>query len=63
LLYVDSKTQLKGVISSIEGKKVAETNDARVIDVHGLADGVYLLSLYDAQDNVVKIVKVVKTTN
>ena len=63
MVYIISKVKLSGTLTNLEGKRVAEYNDASILDVSSFADGIYLLTLYDNTGNVVKIVQLVKTAN
>src|ERR1019366_6989909 len=46
-LYIESAGMVHAVISSIEGKKEIDQPDAKEIDISMLANGIYMITLYD----------------
>jgi Glycine rich protein/Bacterial Ig-like domain (group 2)/Secretion system C-terminal sorting domain len=53
IVYIESPVKVRAVITTIEGKVEMERADAKEMDITRLADGLYLISLYD--DNGVRI--------
>jgi len=63
LLHIASAVTVRAQISSIDGRTVLEQSQAKDIDISGLADGVYMIMLYDDNGLMVKTEKLVKTGN
>jgi uncharacterized protein YjdB len=63
IVHIESGIQVRAVISSVDGKNITEQSGTGVIDIdiHGLADGIYLLRLYHGDDQV-KVEKVIKAS-
>ncbi len=52
-LHITTTVTVRAVISSIEGKQIMDKAEAKDIDVSGLAQGLYLITLYnDAGDRI-----------
>ena len=60
MLYIDAPVKVRAVISSIEGKKEIDVTDAKQVNLSALANGMYFVTLYDDNDNVIAVRKVVK---
>ena len=60
MLYIDAPVKVRAVISSIEGKKEIDVTDAKQVNIATLANGMYFVTLYDDNDNVIAVCKVVK---
>ncbi len=60
MLYIDAPVKVRAVISSIEGKKEIDVTDAKQVNIATLANGMYFVTLYDDNDNVIAVRKVVK---
>ena len=60
MLYIDAPVKVRAVISSIEGKKEIDVTDAKQVNMATLANGMYFVTLYDDNDNVIAVRKVVK---
>jgi len=63
LVYIKTNRKLKGVLTTLEGNMILMQENASQIDLSRYADGVYMLSLYDADGTAVKIVKLVKSSD
>jgi len=59
-LYVASIAKLRAVITDVEGRSVIEQADAKAIDISKLADGLYLINLYDENGMRVTVQKFTK---
>jgi hypothetical protein len=59
-LYIDASTNVTVVISDMAGRKEIETKSAKQIDISKLANGLYLVSVYDEKGTLLTIEKLVK---
>ncbi len=57
---IESSVKVKAILSAMDGRKLTETEDAKQIDVSKLANGVYMITLYDESGQVVTVQKLVK---
>ena len=62
MVHVESATPVRAVINGIDGRSILNMPGAKDIDISSLADGVYMIMLYDDSGNVVKTEKLVKVT-
>ena len=62
ILHIQSPVALHAIVSDIEGKQVLNQLDAKDLDISNLADGMYILMLYDETNQMVKSSKIVKTS-
>jgi hypothetical protein len=60
VLQIESPVKVNIAIVSVDGKVLIEQADASVIDISGLANGMYLLKIYDEQNSLIKTDKFVK---
>ena len=63
MVHVVAAVPVQAVISGIDGRAIIDQKDARDIDITGLADGIYMISVYDITGHMLKVEKLVKTTN
>jgi len=63
LVHIESAVQVRAVLSSMDGKSVIDQAAATDINISNLADGIYMITLYDGNDHVVKTEKLVKAAN
>jgi len=61
VVFVRSANKLRGTLSSWDGRLIYDVPDIRSIDLSALADGGYMLLLYDGQGAMVRAVKLIKT--
>ena len=61
VVFVRSANKLRGTLSSWDGRLIYDVPDIRSIDLNALADGGYMLLLYDGQGAMVRAVKLIKT--
>ncbi len=60
IVHVVSTTPLRAVINAIDGRKVLDVAEAKDIDISQLAEGVYMLLLFDAEGQMIKAEKLTK---
>ena len=63
VVHIESAVQVHAVISSIDGRAILNITAAKDIDISNLADGIYMIMLYDDNGSLVKAEKLVKTIN
>jgi uncharacterized protein YjdB len=63
MVHVEAAIQVRAVISSIDGRMVMDVADAKDIDLSSIADGVYMIMIYDSNGDKIKIDKLVKAAN
>jgi hypothetical protein len=54
---------VRAVITTVDGKTVIDQANATDINISNLADGMYMIMLYDANGTMVKTDKLLKATN
>ncbi len=60
MLHVDAPMTVSVSIISIDGKTLIEQTDAKDVDIHSLADGMYLIQVYDENKILLKTTKFAK---
>jgi hypothetical protein len=60
MVHVESATQVRAVISGVDGRTILNIAAAKDIDISNLADGIYMIMLYDESGSMVKVEKLVK---
>ena len=63
MVHIEAAMQVRAVITSIDGRTIMDITDAKDIDLSGVADGVYMIMIYDSNGDKIKIDKLVKATN
>ncbi len=63
MVHVEAAMQVRAVISSIDGRAIMDIADAKDIDLSSLADGVYMIMVYDANGDKIMTDKLVKAAN
>jgi hypothetical protein len=63
VVYIRTTKALRGTLSAWDGRLIYNISDINKIDLSALADGGYLLLLYDTDGAMVKAVKLIKTPN
>ena len=61
MVHIESAIQVRAVISSIDGRTILNITAAKDIDITNLADGIYMIMLYDDNGSLLKAEKLVKT--
>jgi len=59
-LSIDAPVKVNVRVLSIDGKVLIEQKDATIIDVTGIADGMYLVMIYDEAGQLLKTTKFAK---
>jgi len=59
-VYIQSSVPVRAVISSMDGKKLIEQDNAKRIDISKLANGVYTITIYDHSGAQLQVQKLVK---
>ncbi len=60
MVFIESAVQVRAVISSVDGKTLIDKENANKIDLSGLADGLYIISLYNDAGQLVVVQKLSK---
>lgn len=63
IVYIQSDIAVNAVITSMDGRVVISQANATSLDIATLANGVYLLTLYDDTNTAIRIEKLVKQSN
>jgi hypothetical protein len=59
-VHVESSVHVNAVITTADGKVMMRKDDARLLDVSSLTPGLYLISIYDQYNTLVKTARFVK---
>jgi hypothetical protein len=62
LVNIESPEEVRAIVSAIDGKVVMTKDNAKTLDITSLADGMYIIKLYDANGQMVKTEKLVKAS-
>ena len=57
---IDAPVKVNAVLLSVVGKVIIDTKDATLIDMSKLADGLYLIKIYDQDNQLLKTEKIIK---
>jgi hypothetical protein len=60
IVYIECAKAVNVKVTGLEGKLVMEKLNATQIDLSGLANGVYLINVYDTNDNLLKVERLMK---
>lgn len=60
-VYITASQPVRAIVSSIDGRKLLDVPAAAMIDLSTLADGVYMIAVYDQQNTLLKNQKLIKT--
>jgi hypothetical protein len=63
LVHIEAAMKVRAVISSIDGRSIMDIADAKDVDISNLADGVYMIVVYDSNGEKIKTEKLVKAAN
>ena len=61
LIHIDAAIILKAVLSTVDGRKLMQVDNAKTLDVSSLPSGTYLLTLFDEYGLLLRAEKVIKT--
>ena len=60
ILHIEGPQQLRAIITSVEGKVIADRTNTTSIDISGLSNGVYIVMIYDASGTRILVEKLIK---
>jgi len=60
MLHIEAPVKVNITIMTVDGKTVIAQQDATAIDISGLADGLYLVKIYDEQNSLLRTDKFIK---
>ncbi len=60
-VYITSTQPVRAILSSIDGRMLLDVPAADVLDLSTLADGVYMIAVYDQQNTMLKNQRLIKT--
>jgi len=60
VIYVDAPVAVNITVMSIEGKLLLHTENSKTVNIEHLPNGMYLLAVYDQDNNLLKTDKIVK---
>jgi len=63
VVHIESAVPVRAVINSIDGRTLLNVAAAKDVNISSLADGIYMIMLYDNNGTMLKVEKLVKTTN
>ena len=63
MVHIESGVPVRVTVNAIDGRSVLNIQDAKDIDISTLADGVYMVMVYDTNGQLLKIDKLVKAAN
>ena len=61
IVHIEASIDIKAILTGIDGRKLIEQNKVKDIDISGLADGAYMIMLYDDNGTLIKVEKLIKT--
>jgi hypothetical protein len=60
-VYITSTQPVRAILSSIDGRMLLDVPASDVLDLSTLADGVYMIAVYDQQNTMLKNQRLIKT--
>jgi len=63
VVHIDASIPVDATISTIEGREALKQADAKTIDLTTLANGIYMIRVYDKTGTLLKVEKLVKASN
>jgi hypothetical protein len=63
MVHIDAPGVVRAVISAMDGRILIDQPNAKDVDITKLADGVYMITVYDENGITVKTEKLVKAAN
>jgi uncharacterized protein YjdB len=63
VVHVEAPADVRAIISAIDGRKLIEQPAAKDIDITELANGIYMITIYDANGLLLKTEKLMKSAN
>lgn len=62
MVNIESPEEVRAIVSSIDGKELMRKDNAKTLDISSLANGIYIIKLYDVNGQMVKTEKLLKTS-
>jgi uncharacterized protein YjdB len=59
-VHIESVVTVRAAVSGVDGRMLLDISDAKDIDISKLADGIYVINLFDTDNNLLKTQKLVK---
>ncbi len=63
MVHIEAAMKVRAVISSVDGRVVMDIANAKDIDVSNIANGVYMITVYNGDGDKIKVDKLVKTAD
>lgn len=63
MIHIESENVVRAVITSLDGRIVIDMPEAKDVSISGIADGIYLVKLFNTDGSLVKTEKLVKASN
>jgi len=60
IVHIDAPAKVNVTLSGLDGRVILQGKGVTQIDLTGLASGVYMINVYDENDNIIKVDKLVK---
>lgn len=60
MVYIEVSTNVRAVVSSVDGKTLIEKENAKELSMKGLANGLYIITLFDNNGQQILVQKLVK---
>ncbi len=59
-IHIECMTDVRVVVSGIDGRKLISSQDSKNIDISALADGMYIITVFDKENTLLKTQKIIK---
>ncbi len=63
VVYIDAPFTVNASINSVDGKEIFSQPNAKSLNISGLANGIYMIRVSDADGNLISVEKLVKADN
>jgi hypothetical protein len=60
VVNITSPVKVKAVVTGVEGKILVQQEDAKQVDISNLANGLYMITLYDNDGHSLLVQKLIK---
>lgn len=60
VVFIEAQQPVRAVLAGLEGRIITDVNDAKSISISHLAQGIYILKLYDGSGELLEVKKIVK---
>lgn len=61
-VHVTGMPHMRAVITGVDGRALIDQKDATDIDISSLADGMYIITVYDSENQLLKTQKLIKVS-